>query len=307
MFTAIRKWFTKRSVPVFDGFCAPPVLAGIPVTTETALQCPAVACAVTTLSNDLSSIPIFAYQRIGDGKERADNHPVYALLHDRPNNLLVTPATLKKTFWQAVFTDGNGYILISRNGAGRPVELVNLAPERVQVKVQGGTYFYLLDGKEAVVPADMLHVRFHSTDGIQGVGPIRLGRQVIGLALALDRYGAAFFGNGARPSGIIKYAGALSDQARENLRKSWSTEHQGTGNSAKTAVLEQGAEYVPISTPNEEAQFNETKQAVNLQIAQLWNVPPHKLKDLGRATWNNISAESPFLRAGQLAPVDRSA
>ncbi len=138
----------------------------------------------------------------------------------------------------------------------------------------------------------MIHVRFFSEDGINSVSPVKLAREPIALLLALDQFGAAFFGNGARLSGYLKYPGTLSDQGAENLAKSWQVKHGGVQNAFRTPVLENGAEYQQLSSSNEEAQYNETRTALLYSIAQTWNIPIHKLKNMDRATWNNISAES---------------
>lgn len=266
-----------------------PSLTNIAVTVDTALRCPAVLCAVQVLSSDLASLPIFVYQR--PGRERAEAHPAYALLHEAPNDFMGA-SLWKKTFWTNLFTHGDGYSLIQRNGGGRAVSTVNVYPSRVQTVVGDQSYHYVIDGTIKVDPADMIHVRFFSEDGIHSVSPIKLAREPIALLLAMDMYGAAFFGNGARLSGFLKYPGTLSDTGAENLSKSWQAKHGGIANAFRTPVLENGTDYVQLSSSNEEAQYNQTRAALLVSIAQAYNIPPHKLKDLGRATWNNISSES---------------
>ena len=263
----------------------------IVVTPETALQSPAFFDAVTVLSSDLSSLPIFTYRKATEGRSKAETHPVYHLLKEQPNDLFVSVYALKKTLWTHVFTHGNGYLSIVRNGGGRPLGLVNVHPRRVKVETTDTGYAYLVDD-DLVQPADLVHVRFHSDDGITGISPCRIGKTAIGLALALDRFASSFFGNGARPSGILVSDAPLSDQARANIAKSWSTEYGGAENTGKTPVLEAGLKYQAITIPADEAQFNETKVETLNDIARLFHLPPHRIRNLQRATWGNLSSES---------------
>lgn len=73
------------------------------------------------------------------------------------------------------------------------------------------------------------------------MSPIDQAREAIGLALATEEFGARFFGNGARPGGVLEHPGAVKDP--EKLRESWNKVYQGTRNSNKVAVLEEGMKY----------------------------------------------------------------
>ena len=60
----------------------------------------------------------------------------------------------------------------------------------------------------------------------------------------------------ASPSGILEHPGVIKDPKR--VREAWHNAY-GSGNSHKVAVLEEGMKYQPISIPNNEAQFLETR------------------------------------------------
>jgi phage portal protein BeeE len=57
-----------------------------------------------------------------------------------------------------------------------------------------------------------------SLDGIHGLSPISYHRETIGLAIAAQKYGAAFFGNSAQPRGAIKVPTVLSAEAAAAAR-----------------------------------------------------------------------------------------
>ena len=84
-------------------------------------------------------------------------------------------------------------------------------------------------GEESVLrPEQVLHIQGLSGDGVWGYSVIRKAREAVGLGLATEKFGAAFFGQGASFGGILTHPARLSDPARENLRKSINDRHQGS-------------------------------------------------------------------------------
>ena len=58
--------------------------------------------------------------------------------------------------------------------------------------------------------------------GFDGIGRLLgdpHGRQAVGLGIATEEFGAAFFGNGATPFGVLKVPKKLTPTARQNLRE----------------------------------------------------------------------------------------
>src|ERR1700732_1843274 len=69
-----------------------PSLSGITVSPVTAMSCAPVRCAVQAIAETIGQLPVQVYQRGEDGpKERYQDHPAYALLHDAANDW--TPAS----------------------------------------------------------------------------------------------------------------------------------------------------------------------------------------------------------------------
>ena len=56
----------------------------------------------------------------------------------------------------------------------------------------------------------------------------------------------------------------------------------------KVAVLEEGVKFTPISIPNNEAQFLETRKFQIEEIARMYRVPLHMIGDLDHATFSNV-------------------
>ena len=191
---------------------------------------------------------------------------------------------------------GNAYARIIRK-QGHVTELWYLKPQYMTVErdtITGKikyTYSDDITNKTYVYkPNQIFHIKGLSIDGVKGLSPIAQAREAVGLSLATEEYGAKFFGNGARPGGVLEHPGILKDP--EKLRESWNQVYQGTRNSHKVAVLEEGMKYHSIGIAPEDAQFLETRKYQVNEICRIFRVPPHLVGDLERATFSNIEHQS---------------
>jgi HK97 family phage portal protein len=136
---------------------------------------------------------------------------------------------------------------------------------------------------------EILHIPGLSFDGLVGLSPIQYAAQAIGLALATERFGAQFFGNGAAPTLALEHPGTVKDpkRLRENFRAAY-----GGRNNRGVAVLEEGMKVSVISVPPESAQFLETRKFQLTEICRIYRVPPHLVQHLENATFSNIEHQS---------------
>ena len=275
--------------------------SGVEVDESTALQYSAVFRAVRLLAGCVATLPLHLYLRIDEkNRERVRDHPLVPLLNQRPNPE-TTARCLRETLTAHVLLWGNGYARIDRVGE-RPIALWIMAPDRVEVRREEGQIIYLFrDGSEArprrYLADQVLHLRGLGGDGLVGWSVIRAARESLGNALAAERQAGAFFGNGARPGGVLKHPLRLSDVAAKKLRASWQETHGGAGNAHKVAILEEGMTWEATGIPPEDAQLLDTRKFSVTEIARWFGIPPHLLYDLERATFTNIEAQGlEFLR-----------
>jgi HK97 family phage portal protein len=270
-------------------FGATPAASGISVTPRKAMTCAPVRCAVQTIAETIGQLPVLTYQRSDDGaKERATDHPAYALLHDFANDW--TPAS---TFREQVTRDAllypkGGFAFINRVD-GKPFELIRLDPECSPVTVKsldGGEPIYeVTEGgqKRLIDRRNMLHI---PSPSISGCGLAHDAREAIGLALIMERHAATLFGNGGRPDGVLKTADKLGAETATRVGTAWRARYGG-GTSGGTPVLEQGLEFQPITFTSVDAQFLELRKFAIEEIARVFRIPPVFLMEYGRATWSN--------------------
>jgi HK97 family phage portal protein len=281
--------------PLTGIFSAPPVTSGVDVSEFTALNYSAVWAAVQCIAGDVGSLPLVLYKRVGDGKEPLRDHPTYRLLHDQPNPDM-TAVVFRETLQAHLLTWGNAYAEIEWRGDGRPNALWPIEPNRVTPeRTAGGGLRYKVQGYNKAdvyfAPEDMLHIPGLGFDGTCGYSVIQKARESVGLGIAMERFGGAFFGNGTTFGGILTHAGRLSDAARKNIRESFNAKHQGVHRAHNFALLEEGMTYTPLGVPPDDAQFLETRKFQITEIARWFQIPPHMLADLERATFSNIEQQ----------------
>lgn len=277
--------------------------SGKNVNERTAMRVTAVYSCVRILSEAIASLPLHLYKQIDKGgKEKAINHPLYKLLHDEPNPEM-TSFVFRETLMSHLLLWGNAYAQIIRNGKGQIIALYPLMPNRMTVdRDSNGRIYYTYSVNESdnrglknigqiyLKKEDIFHIPALGFDGLVGYSPIAMAKNAIGMALATEEYGAKFFANGASPSGVLEHPGNIKDPDR--LRESWNTLFQGSGNSHKIAVLEEGLKYQPIGISPNEAQFLETRKFQIDEIARIFRVPPHMVGDLDKSSFSNIEQQS---------------
>jgi len=272
--------------------------AGVSVTPEKALGLTAFWAGVRIISQTIASLPCEVFERTPNGRRVATDHPVHKLLYQRPNPYM-TPYTFKEIRMAHLLTWGNSYAEIERDQAGRPVALWPLLPDRTGVEVRNGQklYWTIVEGKRVWLSADrVLHVPGLGFDGLRGYNVIKVHRDSLGLSIAANEYGAQFFGNSGRPSGILIYPGKLDAEERQRLRDEWNQLHTGLTRAQRTAVLWGGMDWKAVSIPPEEAQFLETRAMQIEEIARILNVNPILLQHFTKVTtWG--SGVSQFLTA----------
>ena len=277
--------------------------SGKAVNERSAMQTTAVYACVRILAEAVASLPLHVYQYNAEGgKERMADHPLYYLLHDEPNPEM-TSFVFRETMMAHLLLWGNAYAQVIRDGRGRVLALYPLLPSKMEVsRAPGGelVYTYRRDFSETrannesrmitLRHDEVLHIPGLGFDGLIGYSPIAMAKNAIGMALATEEYGAAFFANGAHPGGVLEHPGVIKDPQR--VKESWNATYQGSGNAQRVAVLEEGMKFSAIGIPPEQAQFLQTRKFQLTEIARIFRVPPHMIGELERASFSNIEQQS---------------
>lgn len=273
-------------------FSTRPTASNVDVNQDTALTYSAVWAATRLLSSTGGRLPINLYRkRASGGRDVASKDRRHWMVHSRPNHEMVS-MVFRSSLLAYQINYGNAYAEIQRAGS-MPVALWPIHPSRVKpMRTESGELVYEVSNndftKVQIPAADMLHIpSMMSPDGISGLGVIQYAREAIGFGIATERYGSSWFGSGGMPRIVVTHPQKLSDDARTNFRTEWA-EMLGKPDAQKVALLAEGAQAVPLSISAEDSQFLETRQFNIEEIARWYNVPPHMLQHLDKATFNNI-------------------
>lgn len=277
--------------------------SGVPVSEDSALTYSAVWAAVNLISSSIGFLPMIAYERKGEGRDRAQKHPVAKLMHSRPNQYMDS-LTFRETLQAHVLLWGNGYAEIERNGGGRPIALWPLLPNRVNPKIVDGKLVYEVSGltngvdpvagqgNTATLPADnVLHIKGLGFDGLKGYSVIRYMAENIGLGLASEKNASTFFSNDSSPSGLLTTDNALKAETKTKLEKNWEEKHKGLDRRYRIAVLHSGLKWQQIGISAKDSQLIESRKYGVQDVARWFNVPPHMLGDLSKSAFTNIEQQ----------------
>lgn len=291
-----KKTEQRNNTPAYDTYYSSLAVggdsAGVSVTTDTAESISAVYACVAAISETVGSLPLYVYKRTEKGREKAPRHPLYKLLHDTPNDYQ-TALEFREQLQRHVLLRGNAYAEIIRDNAGRPSALLPVHPDRVTIlrSAQGKLLYDVVDdgGRTKRLLADeVLHIKYHSDDGIIGRSPIQVARDTIGLALAERTHGAKMFEQGTKLSGVIETAPGTTKEQAGQIRESWAQGQAGVNNHGKTAVLPQGAKFNTVSMTLEDADWIAARRLSIVECCRLFRVPPVMVADMEAANYSNV-------------------
>jgi HK97 family phage portal protein len=271
------------------------VTSGVRVNNETAMNYSAVWAATRLLTGTMSTLPRELYVQSGRSKNPASGHPTRTMFKRRPNEYQGGVSHLEQQL-NFLINWGNAFAEKGRDEFGRVTHLWPIHPERVQWNESEELYYVRNDDGVSVSPFtedEIFHVPgLFACDGRFGKGVIHHAAESIGIGLATEQFGAAFFGNGAGPAMVMTHPKTLGQEAADNLRRSWAKRYNGPNKANGLLVLEEGTTVSPITIAPEAAQFLQTRQFNVTEIARWYNVPPHLLRELSKSSFNNIESES---------------
>jgi HK97 family phage portal protein len=291
------------------GLLQPPVAAGVPVSQSTALTISSFWCGVNVISGDIGLLDRHLYKRVGDNddRERATAHPVYKVVHDAPNPYM-TPMVFWQTLQAHALTWGGGFAEIEWDKAMRPLALWPIMPNEIEPRAEmvngRPVVYYLWRGQQRIAAEDVIHVPGLGFDGVRGYSVVHMARENLGRTMAVERFGASFFGNGAWPGLALEHSGNLSPEAQKRLRDSIEARHQGANKAHRLIVLEEGMKISkPLTVSPDDAQFLGTTEAGIEDVARWLNLPPSKLKHkMGERPGGNLEASQLEYLMGSLLP-----
>jgi HK97 family phage portal protein len=252
---------------------------------------------INAISGDTAKLPVDIQRSQGERRLNLVDHTLHRLLNFQANPLM-DAMTFRQTILAHAIGWGNGYAEIQRDALGNAIALWLLRPDMLSriEKTKDGRLIYEFSntcgGTARLDSKDVFHVHGLGYDGIVGYNVVRYAAESIGLGIAAQKFGGAFFGNGCNQSGSLTTEQKLSEPAQERLRAQIKKHHGGVEDSNKLLVLEEGLKFEGNLIPPDDAQFLQTRQFQVIEVARFLRIQPHKLASLERSTFSNIEHQN---------------
>lgn len=254
--------------------------AGITVSAKTALRNTTVIRCVSLISFAMGWLPL--HLRDKETKEKATDHPLFRVLHRKPNAWQTAFEFRSLMQQRALGANGDGnrgdaFALIVRSGK-KITQLVPLATERVKPRQRTDwslEYEYTRpDGGKVILPQeDIFHLRCGlSEDGISGLSIVRQAAEAIGLALQTEKAAARLFRQGMLVGGALKHKEKLSPEAYERLKASMA-ERESAENAHRWLILEEDMDIAGGGQSGRDSQHIEQRKHQIEEIARAFGVP----------------------------------
>jgi HK97 family phage portal protein len=253
---------------------------------------------INVRSQTIAALPINVYRETDQGKQSLTEHPAYYPLAHQPNSYM-TSANMFMTAMIHADSWGNSYIGINRSGRGAVNSLDLLNPwECESINIVDGNAYYNINGM--VYPArDVLHFRWWSLDGLNGISPIRQNAITMGKAIKAEKYSSMALGQ--KPPGILSYQGTMTPEQKAENQKSWKEDLQ----MGRTPIMSGKWEFTPIMLAPGDAQFIEQERLTDRKIYGIFRIPPVFAQDYERATFVNAEQSDLLFAKHTITPIIR--
>jgi HK97 family phage portal protein len=274
--------------------------SGIVINAQRALEISVVLACVRVLAEGVAQVPFRLY-REQDGKRKpATDHPLYRLISRAPNENQ-SSFEFRETLMMHLVLTGNAFVFLNRVGTRREIrEMVIIEPGRVEVKRNADwSMTYKVRGEGGTTetfPSEAIwHLRGPSWNSWLGMDAVKLAREALGLAVALEESQSDLHRNGAQPSGLLSVEGALSPEKYKFLAE-WLDKYAPGGERAmKAMLLDMGAKFTPFRMTGVDSQHLESRKFQAEEACRPFRVLPIMIGLSGDKNATFASAEQMFL------------
>lgn len=249
-------------------------LSGDIITSEKAMQIPAVAMGVNLIANTVSMLPIKLYQE----EEEGQTHEVKGdartfLLNDETGGTL-DGFQFKSAMVRSIILKGKAYAYIEKQK--NDIKAIKFVPaESVSIvqnfDVINRAYDIYVQGVK-YRDFQFLQMRRNSDDGISGKGIVEENSKVLATAYNTMLYENKQAKTGGTKKGFLQAETKLEQNSIDDLKKSWNKLYSGE-NSSNVIVLNKGITFKEATETSAEMQLNERKITNSNEISKILNVP----------------------------------
>lgn len=282
-------------------------LSGIGVNENSIMTFPPIWRGVNLISDYVAKTPRDVYKRLANGgRDKDETHAAQKLIKYKPNDYMSAfsfwkSLTIQKILW------GEAFAVIERLSNGQPAGLIPLSSSQTYPVRKNGLLWFvhvLPNGEKIKIESsNIIHLVGTSFDGVAGLALMNKGKESIGLGLAALRYQAAFFGNNARPDFALSHPATLDTEAKQHLRDELEAMHQGLKKSHRPMLLQEGMKVETFAFSNKDSEVMACREFSIREVANWLGIPPHKLGDNSKSSYNSLEQENQSMLDDTLDPL----
>jgi HK97 family phage portal protein len=236
--------------------------SGQSITFSTALQVSTVFACVRVLADGVAQVPLKLLRERPDGRgsDLAKDHPLYYVLHRRPNPWQ-TSFRFRETMMLHLVLCSNFFAFKNRVGkcnSRTDPDRAGAGRSQTEPRSHADLQRARRVGEQARLSARaILHLRGPSWNSWMGMEAVKLAREAIGLSMAIEADQAKLYKNGLRTSGTYSVEGTLTPEQYKGLRK-FIKEFQAN-DSGEPLILDRAAKYISDVMKGVDAQTLEAR------------------------------------------------
>lgn len=252
-------------------------VAGISVNERLALRNSTFNRATSLQCGSIGMLPLHLRRRDGRNTEKATDHPLFNVLHRKPNDFQ-TASRFKSYMQLCALFDGNAYALkVKSRGAVR--QLIPLPRRRVKPRLTS-TFDLVFDydrpagGRTVLTTDDVFHFGTPLTlDGINGISMLDVAADTLGIAVKAQQAAGRLLTKGSMTRGALETDQSLGDEAIENLKNSLRENYAGISAEDDWLILEEGLKAKAFSPNARDSQLVELMKREAEEVARFTGVP----------------------------------
>lgn len=250
--------------------------AGQTVNEKNVLSLSAAWACARLIGESCGTLPLHLYKKVSGGRERAEEHSLYSIIHRKPN-ADVSAGSFWESMVVSMLLQGNGFAKKMMIG-NRLVGLDFLVPGRLAISrnTAGKLEFRYTgyDGVQREIPREQIfHIPGFTRDSHWGMSAIQYGAGVFGGALASQTAANSVMENGLLPTVAFTVQNVLKPSQREEFR-AYADAISGALNAGKSPVLENDMKAQKIGIDPKDAQLLETRTFNVEEVCRWFRVDP---------------------------------
>lgn len=244
-----------------------------------------VYAAVSAISDAIAQIELKLYQADKDGNiSEIPDDPILDLLYRvNPYQTEYDHRWLSQQYLELA---GESPWFVDRGptGKGDPQNMLLLRPDMLSVIRSSGNastspisgYTYKIGNEQTIQIGidELIFLKYPDpVNPFRGKGTLSAAASTVDVDTFSEDFNKRFFYNSARPDSILRTEQKLSPSQRDELRRSINKLYSGREKAHKTAVLESGLDWKPMSISQKDMDFLEQQKYSYAKILAIFRVP----------------------------------